>query len=98
MSLRHSVATAALTLALAVPAPLAAGVPAVTESRGEGAGASGAEADTRRPEAGTTAGALAAVLGLRSLQETDRRSTAAWGWPLVGRPEVVNAYDPPAQR
>lgn len=27
-----------------------------------------------------------------------RRSTALWGWPLVGAPPVVATFDPPAQR
>lgn len=89
MSWRRVAATA-LVLALAAPVPVAVPVPHGPEVP--------LVADTHDDQAGTTAGALAAALGLRSLEKTDRRSTAAWGWPLVGRPEVAQGYDPPAQR
>lgn len=51
---------------------------------------------------------LSQVLGVRDLSghtghtahtgSGDRRSTALWGWPLVGTPPVVASFDPPAQR
>jgi murein DD-endopeptidase MepM/ murein hydrolase activator NlpD len=48
----------------------------------------------------TRAGARAAVLGSRLVGEAGvgRRAATLWGWPLVGTPEIVGAYDPPARR
>ncbi|MDO5741177.1 MAG: peptidoglycan DD-metalloendopeptidase family protein [Ornithinimicrobium sp.] len=40
------------------------------------------------------ASALSAAVGLR----TDRGVTSAWGWPLMGRPQIVNGFDLPSQR
>lgn len=52
--------------------------------------------------AGVRGTVLSAVLGLRppvaDAPSADRVTTALWGWPLLGTPEVVGAYDPPAQR
>ncbi|WP_298887978.1 M23 family metallopeptidase [uncultured Serinicoccus sp.] len=60
------------------------------------------------PEAATTPrlsspGALASVLlGLRvpavDAAQGDRHSTALWGWPLAGAPEIVRGFDPPEER
>lgn len=54
--------------------------------------------------AGARGSALSAVLGSRLAGEVEaagvahRRTTAAWGWPLLGVPEVVRGFDPPPQR
>lgn len=43
---------------------------------------------------------VSTVLGVRapSAGPGDRARTALWGWPLVGTPEIVRGFDPPAQR
>lgn len=48
------------------------------------------------PDVGLLASTL---LGLRANPAAgDRSRTAEWGWPLVGTPEIVRGFDPPAQR
>lgn len=44
-------------------------------------------------EAGVVASSL---LGGRA--PADRAETTLWGWPLVGRPEIVRGFDPPPKR
>ena len=51
----------------------------------------------------SSSGALVSVLlGLRApgveVAQGDRRSTALWGWPLAGVPELVHGFDPPEDR
>lgn len=43
---------------------------------------------------------VSAVLGTRESGGAvgDRERTALWGWPLAGRPDVVERFDPPEQR
>ncbi|WP_134773691.1 M23 family metallopeptidase [Ornithinimicrobium flavum] len=42
------------------------------------------------------------LLGIREQvpvsRPAGREETAAWGWPLAGRPSVVRGFDPPARR
>ena len=58
-----------------------------------------APAPATAPASAPDAASLGAAVGLRQepAPQTDRR-TARWGWPLTGRPEIVNGFDPPAQR
>lgn len=50
------------------------------------------------PEDGSV---ISTVLGTRQTPRAsagDRAVTSVWAWPLAGQPEVVHAFDPPAQR
>lgn len=52
----------------------------------------------RAPEDGAV---VSTVLGTRptvAAPAGDRATTAVWGWPLAGRPEIVRGFDPPEQR
>lgn len=78
-----------LTTGLAGGGPSAAATqqPAVAHQR-QSAPTDGAALDA------VGASALSAAVGLR----TDRAVTSAWGWPLVGRPQIVKGFDLPSQR
>ncbi|WP_298751033.1 M23 family metallopeptidase [uncultured Serinicoccus sp.] len=57
---------------------------------------------TTTPRVSPSGALVSVLLGLRAAEDDaaagDRGSTALWGWPLAGVPQVVRGFDPPEER